>query len=537
MRRLLAIVVALHAAMAAAGEYRAYWVDTFHTPLGTHHDIDRVIDVATQSRANALFVEVRRRGDSWYLDSKEPLTEIAGVGEPDASGRWTFDPLRYLIERAHARSIQVHAFVIVGAVFRGNPVADVPKDRNHVFLQHMWDAANKRPYSGDRQWATRSLPVATRGLSYDGYRHGEEWYIDLGHPAAAAYTIDVLLHLIRAYDVDGIHLDRARYPETPSSAHVGYNPTSVARFKARYGDRAKYDADGYPRNNDPLWCQWRRDQVTQFVRRLYLEATASKPSIVVSAALVAWAAGPRASGGFDETDAFTRVFQDWDGWLREGILDVAIPMLYKREHIARERAQFDDWLSFVTQTAHDRGRLAVAGIGAYMNGIEGTLRQGRRARAAGADGILMFAVGDTAPWSTIANSTNSAVKRNPFSVAAPGKSTPKRPNEDFAAAVATGRNANGNLPFEEVHRKPIFSFDSPPPTKAARANGSVIGHARADGETITLESADARQTTTTDGNGFFAFVNLPPGNYRIEGCGLQVAAGRVSRLDLPCVSN
>ena len=72
-------------------------------------------------------------------------------------------------------------------------------------------------------------------------------------------------------------------------AVVGYNPTSVARFKARYGDRAKYDADGYPRNHDPLWCQWRRDQVTQFVRRLYLEATASKPSIVVSAALVAWA--------------------------------------------------------------------------------------------------------------------------------------------------------------------------------------------------------------------------------------------------------
>jgi len=69
-------------------EYRAYWVDSFHTPLGTHSDIDRVIEVAVQSHANALFVEVRRRGDSWYLDSKEPLTEVDGVGEPDASGVW-----------------------------------------------------------------------------------------------------------------------------------------------------------------------------------------------------------------------------------------------------------------------------------------------------------------------------------------------------------------------------------------------------------------------------------------------------------------
>src|SRR5438132_8483652 len=128
MRRLAAIAIALWAATAAADEFRAYWVDTFHTPLGPHDDIDRVLDVAAQSHANAIFVEVRRRGDSWYLDSKEPLTEVSRVGEPDATGRWTFDPLRYLIDRAHERAIQVHAFVIIGAVFRGDPGTTLPKD-------------------------------------------------------------------------------------------------------------------------------------------------------------------------------------------------------------------------------------------------------------------------------------------------------------------------------------------------------------------------------------------------------------------------
>src|SRR5438128_3501704 len=282
MRRLLLVVLVMWAANAAADEFRAYWVDTFHTPLGTHSDIDRVLDLAVQSHANAIFVEVRRRADSWYLDSKEPLTEVSGVGEPDAGGRWTFDPLRYLIEQAHARAIQVHAFVIIGAVFRGDPARTLPKDPKHVFLQHVWDAAHSRPYSGSQQWATRSLPAKTRGLSHSGYRHGEEWYLDLGHPAAASYTIEVLLHLIRAYDIDGIHLDRTRYPETPSGAHAGYNDTSIARFKTRFGDKAKYDAAGNPLQNDPLWCQWRRDQVTQFVRRLYLHATALKPAIIVS---------------------------------------------------------------------------------------------------------------------------------------------------------------------------------------------------------------------------------------------------------------
>jgi uncharacterized lipoprotein YddW (UPF0748 family) len=497
-------------------EYRAYWVDTFHTPLGTHADIDRVIDLAAASNANAIFVEVRRRGDSWYLDSKEPLTEVAGVGEPDASGQWTFDPLKYIIERAHGRSIQVHAFVIAGAIYRGN---EPPKDPKHVFLQHVWDAENNRPWTGPRQWATASR---TGKIHY-----GDDYYIDFGNPAAASYTVDVLLHLIAAYDLDGIHLDRTRYPENVGR-NVGYNEVSVARFNAHYG------TSGLPDPNDPRWCRWRRDQVTAFVRRFYLHATALKPSIIVSAALVAWSDGPGTSGGFEETDAYSRVFQDWNGWLKEGIIDIACPMLYKREHVARERKQFDEWLSFTVAAAHQNGRLAIAGVGAYMNGIEGTLRQGRRSRTAGADGILMFAVGDTAPWSTADNSTNTAVKKNPYYPPAPGSATPKRPNEDFVAAVSSGRNARGTLKFDPHGADPIFALDSAAPSKPHRETGSIMGYATYDGEKVTITSGTQTWTALTDGAGFFGFTNLAPGEYHIGDCSVTVEASRVSRIDLPC---
>src|ERR671935_441535 len=131
----------------------------------------------------------------------------------------------------------------------------------------------------------------------------------------------------RAYDIDGIHLDRIRYPEAPMDgrgANVGYNETSVARFNARYG------TSGYPKSNDPRWNDWRREQVTNFVRRFYLSAKAIRPSIKISAALIAWSNGPRASGGFEQTEAYSRVFQDWPAWMREGIIDLASPMLYKR---------------------------------------------------------------------------------------------------------------------------------------------------------------------------------------------------------------
>src|SRR5258706_8383873 len=90
MKRLFAIAIVAWAAaagraQAGRAEYRAYWVETFRTSLATRVDVERVVDAAVRSNANALFVEVRRRGDSWYLDSSEPPTEVPGVAQPDAS--------------------------------------------------------------------------------------------------------------------------------------------------------------------------------------------------------------------------------------------------------------------------------------------------------------------------------------------------------------------------------------------------------------------------------------------------------------------
>jgi uncharacterized lipoprotein YddW (UPF0748 family) len=80
MRRLLAALLFLMAAVVYADEprpeYRAYWVDTFRTPFATRADVDRIVDAAVESNANALFVQVRRRGDAWYLDAAEPLAEV-----------------------------------------------------------------------------------------------------------------------------------------------------------------------------------------------------------------------------------------------------------------------------------------------------------------------------------------------------------------------------------------------------------------------------------------------------------------------------
>ena len=265
-----------HAQDAQTAQLRGFWVDTFNTRLNTPEDTAAVVSRATAAHANAVFVQVRRRGDAWYLDAREPLPDGVPI-EPD------FDPLRDLLVRAHDAGLQVHAFVSVGAIWNQ---AVLPSNPTHVFAQHGVTAAGSL-VAGRANWLTRTLvPDNGSAISYGGHRFGGDFWIDPGHPDAAAYTAAVLLHLVSRYDLDGLHLDRIRYPElaiagqtAEAGASIGYNPASLDRFRRRYA----LPADATPLPNDPRWNEWRRDQVTALVRRLYLGAIAVKPAITVSA--------------------------------------------------------------------------------------------------------------------------------------------------------------------------------------------------------------------------------------------------------------
>ena len=546
--RLLSLAVAAFLALSAvpvdAQEYRAYWVETFNTALATSADIDRVISNCTDSNCNAIFAQVRRRGDSWYLDSLEPL------GAPVSP---TFDPLANLIARAHARGIEVHAFVIVGTIYNGHPtITGLPKP-GHAFRTHVWNTATNTLLPSDHpaMWSTRSLPHNQGGTTFNGQRYAAEWYIDLGHPDAASYTVDVLSHLATRYDVDGIHLDRIRYPEAPInrltgqplSINVGYNATSVQRFKNRHGSEASYyEASevgttistnplarvtagdvGFPKTGDPLWSQWRRDQVTNFVRRLYLRLAEVRPNIKLSAALICFWSGPVGSGGWERTEAYYRVFQDWKLWAEEGILDIIMPMAYKREHTPVERGQFNDWMTFTKSLAAASGRHGLIGHGAYMNSIEGTLLQIRRAASIAPNhGSVIYALGNTTPGNVTHNSTNAAVANNSVSYPTAGVSTPRRPNSEFFAAVKSGLTL---APYEPTSLTPVWSTFVPPPAAPWKQSlGHIAGFAigsngpldAADVTIEPIEGGSVVRRSTTGADGFYGGAGLDPGQYRVN---------------------
>src|SRR5437899_11619511 len=97
-----AVAPASPPAKPPAGRVRALWVDGFHAGFRTPQEADQLVADAVAAHLNLLIVQVRRRGDSFYTHSIEPAVE-------DDPYRPDFDALGYLLNKAHAAGLQVHA--------------------------------------------------------------------------------------------------------------------------------------------------------------------------------------------------------------------------------------------------------------------------------------------------------------------------------------------------------------------------------------------------------------------------------------------
>jgi len=176
-----------------APEFRALWVDAWHTGFKTPNDVDALLQAARNAHLNAVMVQMRRRGDTYYPSSYEPWA-------PDANPN--FDALAYIIQKAHGGTprIEVHCYFATLAI-----ATSVPTDPNHIY--------NKHP---------EYLSKDDTGNTYSG----TDYWLDPGHPEAEEFTYNVVMDVVNRYDVDGIHLDLIRY----AGQHWGYNETSINRF-------------------------------------------------------------------------------------------------------------------------------------------------------------------------------------------------------------------------------------------------------------------------------------------------------------------
>jgi uncharacterized lipoprotein YddW (UPF0748 family) len=352
----LALVVPALPASAApsSGELRGLWV--VRTALVSPQAVDRAVDDAAEAGFNALFVQVRGRGDAFYrsaLASRSPLLER----QPR-----DFDPLARLLARARARGIQVHGWVnILLAAHFGQPLP-----RGHVLEKHPdWamvpkSAATAALVASDSRRLRLILDAGRSEGDVEGY------YLSPAVPRVGDHLEGVVRELVRAYPLDGLHLDFVRYP----GPTYDYSRAALEGFRRSTGGT---DLLGGPARNPSGWDDYRRQVLTALVTRLSDGARAERPGVVVSAAVAP-----------DEAQAVNNKFQDWPRWLSSGVITALCPMTYTPDNeLFRQQLE----------SARERASGAQpvwAGIGAYRLDVAGIVEKVILARQSGARGVVLF---------------------------------------------------------------------------------------------------------------------------------------------------
>jgi uncharacterized lipoprotein YddW (UPF0748 family) len=435
-----------------APEFRALWVDAWGVGFLDANQVTQLIADCRTYNFNAIIVQMRRRGDAFYTPG------ISGNDPKTTAIASNFDALADLITKARTGSprIEVHCWVTTFAIWG---TTTPPSQAGHVFNLH-----------------PEYMMRTSTGTNWIA----EGYYLDPGHPEATRWNYVMATNIVRRYDVDGFHWDYIRYPQQDS----GYNPTAISRFKAEFGRSAD------PLPSDAQFSDWRRRQVTDFLRWTSAELLSIRTNLQISAAVFA-----------NRNDAFTARFQDWATWNEEGILDLCIPMNYS-DVMSTFQTRTDD--SFVNQGV----RRVYVGPGAYLNTKESTVSQLLYVRSKPMYGTAFYSYRVPNSGTVDRPGTLGYVKTNyqPTWVATPALPWKSAPTKGIARGTVTRSD-----------------------------NGQVLYNA-----TVTVYTSPAR-TQLTEVHGTYGFFEVPPGTYTITatspGLGtvtnsVTVAAGQVASRNL-----
>ena len=291
-----------------AREFRGVWVATVGNidwpskpGLSSIRQQDELLQILDRTAAlglNAVVLQVRPASDALYASPLEPWSEFltGTMGEPPAP---FYDPLAFAVREAHLRGLELHAW----------------------FNPYRARAANARSAA-----AASHVSVARPGAVR---RYGTQIWLDPGDREVRRRALDVVLDVVRRYDVDGVHIDDYFYPYVENDARGRPIPFPDAptyeRSRRSGGTLARDD--------------WRRENVDSYVRELYTAVKAAKPSVRVGISPFGiWR--PGSPPGVEGLDAYKELYADSRKWLANGWLDYSAPQLYfglgrpKQDHAA-----------------------------------------------------------------------------------------------------------------------------------------------------------------------------------------------------------
>lgn len=297
---LMAFCLSTHA-QTPKHEVRAVWLTTIggldwpHNYAYNGNGIERqqqelrtLLDKYKVAGINTILIQTRIRGTVIYPSMYEPWDGCLS-GKPGISPG--YDALQFAIDECHKRGMEIHAWIVTMPIGKWNG-------------------------KGCAQLRKR-FPKLIRKIGEDGYMNPEDGQ-------TARYLADFCEEITRNYDIDGIHLDYIRYPET---------------WKLKVSQTQG------------------RQYITNIVRAIHDRVKALKPWVKMSCSPIGkysdlsryWSHG---------WNAYAKGCQDAQQWLKEGLMDELFPMMY---------FQGDQFYPFAIDWAEQsHGKIVAPGLGIYF---------------------------------------------------------------------------------------------------------------------------------------------------------------------------
>jgi uncharacterized lipoprotein YddW (UPF0748 family) len=323
-------------------ETRAVWIATNHRldwPPPSYNaekqkkSLADIFDDLKKKNFNTAYFQVRSNGTVMFNSSFEPYSQYINGGSGNDP---EYDPLKFAVELAHKRGIEIHAWINMFLVYSGSE-QEVLKSKNHIY--------RKKP-----EWLIEDERDGQKSL-----------WLDPGLPEVRNYIVDLILEMVENYDIDGVHLDYIRYP--------GKN----------FDDDFSYSVHGGGVTKD----EFRRNNITATVEEIYKQVKSVKPLVKVGAAPIGVY---KKLNGMRAWESYYDLYQDSYGWMKKGIVDYLTPQIYWG---LDENPGFDllakDWKE------NSNGRGIVLGIGAYKENVKSEIDEMiNLSRQLKVDGVSFF---------------------------------------------------------------------------------------------------------------------------------------------------
>jgi uncharacterized lipoprotein YddW (UPF0748 family) len=336
----------------APREFRAAWVSTVANidwpskpnlkPAQQQAEAIAILDRAKALNLNAIVLQVRPAADAIYPSSLEPWSEYL-TGLQGLAPQPFYDPLAFWVAQAHARGLELHAWF---NPFRARQNgARSPAAANHI---------------------SRTHPTAVKS-------YGKYLWMDPGEDAAAKHTLDVVIDVVRRYDIDGVHIDDYFYPYPIETATA-----AGAEGAALDGRAAKAELE-FP--DEPAWqryvagggrldrASWRRQNVNNLIEALYEGIHREKSWVRFGISPFGVGRPDRRPPGINGFSQYDKLYADPETWLQRGWLDYLSPQLYWpiRQSAQAYDVLLDYWLAQNAQGRHVWPGLYTSRIGAPTN--------------------------------------------------------------------------------------------------------------------------------------------------------------------------